>query len=481
MIGKRWGLETAALIATVASVGGWSAPAQEPPGLSSGSGQGTGSGFSSGVQRNRSGSLSGTGPSRSVGRGGEQQPTREREAGRGMGLGPGVNVRFPNDPYLIPFMTMAGEGGAIDPNLPTGVTPELVKNAKLIGTVDERSLALQRIANSAISSNQLFMAHQILEDAVSSAVAVQTPLVRDQRLIAIVTSLTILNDALLREGQKGTLAPPPADLKPEAVPKRPDPGVLIRLARLEWNRAAYLAGLIGNPTYRNEMLYRVAESEASGSASIANEFIEDDLDPAKPDKARADRNKAYQTAADEELVDSYNVASKIERPIWRYRAMVRIALQASDSRQYDRGFEFSRKIGNPESRTEALLLIAEALCRHDRQDRATPVYEEAAAAAASIQQEGLRGVITGFLVDSLIAAGRFDDARACVVIYPEESQQLVALGAIAESQGRRGGAESARRWIAADVPAAYRPTLYRRVVAGYLWAIEQNRGRGFAK
>lgn len=480
MNGKRWGLETAALIAGLAiPLGGSWALAQEPPGLSSGTGQGTGSGLSSGVQRSRSGSISGTGPPRAIER--SNQGPREGAPVRGMGLGPGVNVQYPNDPYLIPFMTMAQEGGAIDPSLPTGVTPELVKNAKLIGTVEERSLALQRIANSAISSNQLFQAHQILEDAVHSAVEVQTPLVRDQRLIAIVTSLTLLNDALLREGQKGTLVPPPVDVKPEAIPKRADPQVLIRMARLEWSRAAYLAGLIGNPTYRSEMLYRVSDNQASGSASIANEFIEDDLDAAKPNQGRIERNKVYQAAADAELVDSYNVAEKIERPIWRFRAMVRIALQAADSRQYDRGFELARRIQNAESRTESLLLIAEALCRHDHNDRATPVYEEAARAAASIQQEGLRGVITGFLVDSLIAAGRFDDARACIVIYPEESQRLVALGAIAESQGRRGGAESARRWIAADVPAAYRPTLYRRVVAGYLWAIEQNRGQKFPK
>ena len=46
--------------------------------------------------------------------------------------------------------------------------------------------------------------------------------------------------------------------------------VLIRMARLEWKRGVYLASIIGNPTYRNEMLYKVAESEASGSATIAN-------------------------------------------------------------------------------------------------------------------------------------------------------------------------------------------------------------------
>ena len=46
------------------------------------------------------------------------------------------------------------------------------------------------------------------------------------------------------------------------------------MARLEWQRGVYLASIIGNPTYRNEMLYKVAESEASGSATIANEYTE---------------------------------------------------------------------------------------------------------------------------------------------------------------------------------------------------------------
>ena len=86
-------------------------------------------------------------------------------------------------------------------------------------------------------------------------------------------------------------------------------------------------------------------------------------------------------------------------------------------------------------------------------------------------------MLTGFLIDSLISTGRFDDARACVVIYPELSEKLVALGAVAEQQGRRGSAEAARRWIANEIPEQYRPTLYRRVVAGVLWTIEQNRSK----
>jgi hypothetical protein len=98
-----------------------------------------------------------------------------------------------------------------------------------------------------------------------------------------------------------------------------------------------------------------------------------------------------------------------------------------------------------------------------------------------VQQEGLRGVLTGFVIDSLISTGRFDDARACIVLYPDDSQRFVALGAVAEAQGRRGVGESARKWIATDVPESWRPGLYRRVTTGVLWAIEQNRAKEFLR
>jgi hypothetical protein len=335
---------------------------------------------------------------------------------------------------------------------------------------------------------------------------VTIPLVRDQRLIAIVTSLASLTDALLRVGREAPVELTPAAGEapaPEALPKRHEPAVLIRLARLEWKRGVYLASIIGNPTYRNEMLYRVAESEASGSATIANEYIKsaeveslgnrpappnaNQPDRDKPQKLedkiqeRIVRNEEYKQLGDAILVDSFDVAKKIDRLIWKYRAMVRIALLAADSRQYGRGVELAREIDNGESRTEAMLLLAESMCRNGQNDAATPAYQEAAQAVATVRQEGLRGVLTGFVVDSLIATGRFDDARACVVTYPEESQRLVALGAVAEAQGRRGAAESARQWIARDIPEMHRPTLYRRVTTGVLWAIEQNRSKEFMR
>ena len=506
----RLSTKSATLVLSLALGWSWPAHAQmtSGPGLSSGSGAGTGAGGFTGVLRNRSGSLSGVGPGPSGDmRGGRPVPYLPgSESQRGMtSFGPGVDVTFPNDPYLIPFMAREEPGSPRDRRGPSGVTQDLLKNARLITTPEERSLALQRIANGAIGANQLTLAHQTLEEAIAATSDVTIPLVRDQRLIAIVISLNFLTEALLREGNQALTLPPPAeaDAKPEALPKRRDSTVLIRLARLEWKRGVYLASIIGNPTYRNEMLYLVAESEAGGSATIANEYMRtpetdgavglpapaertepgkvptvDDQSQNRAKLAMA-RNETFRKLADAILIDAFEDAKKIDRLIWKYRAGVRIALLAADSQQYSRGVELARGIENGESRAEAMLILAESQCRPgvNQNEAATVTYQAAAEAVATVHQDGLRGVLAGFLVDSLISTGRFDDARACVVIYPELSDQLVALGAVAEAQGRRGSAEAARRWITNEIPEEYRPALYRRVVAGVLWTIEQNRSK----
>ena len=169
---------------------------------------------------------------------------------------------------------------------------------------------------------------------------------------------------------------------------------------------------------------------------------------------RQAKNETYKKLADAILVDSFEDAKKIDRLIWKYRAMVRIALSAADSQQY-------------RSRRRA--------CSRDRQRRiacrghaapgriAVPARAQIRAEAAHgdlpgggrsrrhrFTRTGLRGVLAGFLVDSLISTGRFDDARACVVIYPELSQRLVALGAVAEAArsarlGRGGSAMDRQR------------------------------------
>ena len=225
---------------------------------------------------------------------------------------------------------------------------------------------------------------------------------------------------------------------------------MIRTCKLEWKRALYLAEIIGNPTYRNEMMYKVAESMASGSASIANEFVSATIpDPSRtplpapatgpprgaapkpntpgakprpdePAKPKMPDTESMRKEADGILIESFNAAKSIDRLIWRYRAMVRIALLAADSQQYSRGFELARGIENGESRAEAMLLLAEAQARDDQNDGATASYAEAARAVATVRQQGLRGVLAGFVVDSLIASGRFEDARKCTVLYPTQ-------------------------------------------------------------
>ena len=316
---RRASTRSATLVFTLAI--GWGSLVQAQmtggPGLSSGTGSGTGAGGFTGVIRNRAGSMSGVGPGSAEGdvlrgRPVPPLPGSNRRAPIAS-FGPGVDVTFPNDPYLIPFMVMEEPLGGRDNKVPNRISSDLLKNARLIATPDERSLALQRIANGAIGANQLTLAHQVLEEAITATSAVTVPLVRDQRLIAIVTSLNFLSEALLREGNQNLTMPPDVDenARPEALPKRRDSEVLIRMARLEWQRGVYLASIIDNPTYRNEMLYKVAESTASGSATIANEFLRDlgaDLPPERPSPGERPEPGKVPTVDDQ----TKSAASRIE-------------------------------------------------------------------------------------------------------------------------------------------------------------------------
>jgi hypothetical protein len=502
-----------AAIAVIVAAGAENARAQfsQGPGLSSGSGSGTGSGGFSGLRGNYTGSISGVGPGQfgpgTIIRGEPVVPLPGVESRRRMvGFGPGVDVTFPNDPYLVPFMTMETPQGAPIDRATVVVTKELLNHAREIATPGERSLALQRLANGAIIGQQFNLAHHTLEEAAKAANEVDIELMRDQRLIAIVTSLNYLAERLIKPLSTDVrvddvAAAPPAPaaeaVAPDAIPKgqKADRDVQIRMSRLEWNRGVYLASAISNPTYRNEMLYHVAWSMAKGSSTLAVEGgkLADTGPPPKPEPATLGGNppakdkeaaqKSQQTATklkqtgDTLLVDAWKVSETIERLIWRFRAMVQITLEIADSDQYPRAIELAKRIQNAEARAEALLVLAEAESRHHLYADSSDTYNQAAQAVACVTQEGLRGVLAGILVDSLIATGRFTDARACIGLFPEMSQRLVALGAIAESQGVRGQAAIARKWIVAEVPEQYRPPLNRRVILGSLKAMEQNPGR----
>jgi hypothetical protein len=449
-------------------------------------------------------------------------------------FGPGVSTHFPDDPTLFPVMEMIETPG-VDASQLSTVQQSQLDEARKIATPGDRSLALQRVANAAIFSNQLVMAHTALGEAGQAAVQEPIPLVHDQRLIAIITTYMNLAEAHLREGKD--LSRPEFDVDSRPLPKS-DRSVLIRRALAEWQRAVALARVIANPTYRSEMLYRVIDNMSYGSQTIMTDF-------AGPASGTIELGKdPYAGSADQILRDAAAVVQWIERPVWHDRSLVAIASAASASRQFDRGIAVARLIPQPEVRTDALVRLAEGEARYadrearaadegdreaadaerraqklaedaerevrtetkkeilDERDRliaerdrlrterpirlanarkvgesATRTYHEAAMAVASIPLDDPRAVLAGVLIDNLISVGRFEDARATVVLYPDTARRVIALGAIAESQGRRGAAESARAWINRDIPSEYRAELLRRVNTGILSAIEQNRSR----
>jgi hypothetical protein len=388
-------------------------------------------------------------------------------------------VRFPDDPSLGPFLGLEGGLGETDPNAPSQITPKILDSMKQITDTYDRSRALRDLAREAILSNQLQLAHQTLEQASKTALQEPNPLRHDQEIVEMILTTAALTDAIIREGRpQGALPEVAEPARAEPLPRKLPPRVSIQLARLEWQRAAVLAHQIINPTYRNEYEERVAEGMSKDSSSIVLTYVlggesADTLPRAR--KPTPEEIKDFGNGADGLLVEAQQLARQIERPLWRNKALERVAVSAGESQQYARAVSIAESIGNAEARAQALILVAESQCRHDQAKYATRTYSVAAEAISKVERIGLRGVLTGYLVDSLISTGRFEDARACLVLYPTRSERFVALGAIAESQGRRGAAEKAREWIAREAPAAYQSALYRRVNNGVLTAIGNER------
>ncbi len=421
--------------------------AQEPPGLSSGTGSGTGTGRSSGVQRNPSGSISGNAPPRTgPGRQFEGEvPPRQIPGGASIPRGPGVNVRFPDDPGLAPLLSAEDRLGPGAANASALVSPELLLNVRKIGDTYDRGRALQELAREAILSNQLLLAHRTLLDASNAALEETNQLRHDQLIIGVITTTGQLTETLIREGRAQVPMMEAPEGRAEPLPRKLDPRTSIRLARLEWQRARVMARTVINPTYRSEYLGRVAEGLGRDSSRIILEYLKrGDIDTLpQGERLTESEIREVEKVADAYLVEAQQVCQEIERPIWKNSALERTAINAGESQQYPRAFSIARSIQNAEARSQALILVAESQCRHRQAKEATATYAEVAEAVARVEQDGLRGVLTGYLVDSLISTGRFEDARACLVLYPTASERFVAMGAVAESEARRGSAQRA--------------------------------------
>src|SRR5262249_8714737 len=192
----------------------------------------------------------------------------------------------------------------------------------------DRSLALSRIASAATFSNQLDLASQAVVAASTSALEIPRGMVRDQRLIATVTAMLNLAETRLREGTTNMFLPEPTEGSPSALPKI-DRNQMIRKAMDDWRRAAALSEHIGNPTYRNEMFFRVADSMGIGSQTIVVEFPKEESNGASKDKEKEKAGNAFDTAygglPDKILKGAADLAARIDRPVWHDRTLVTVA------------------------------------------------------------------------------------------------------------------------------------------------------------
>lgn len=367
------------------------------------------------------------------------------------------------------------DGTSLDSDRINALDASLLQQVKTIQKPGQRALALERIARSKTLSpdlKDLDDAHKALVEASQIVFGETDSLILDLRISQIVRALLGLNEALVREAMNDDTLRNVGGGEPQFRPVG-DRLKLIDRARADWRLAADLAGRLHRPVYRSEALYLVAESESRESEAIAQDVRR--AGSTRPDLRG--QEEPLRGRADAMLVAAAEAAERIDRPTWRDRALDEVAAHGAVSSQFTRSIAVARRIPAPEARSDALIRIAESQARHGQPADATRTYQEAATTVAAIGVPDVRGILTGVLIDSLIAVGRFDDARAAIVLYPNETRKIVALWAIAESQGRRGVGDKARAWIAKDVAPEYRSLLYRRVIDGELSAIDQNRGQ----
>jgi hypothetical protein len=293
-------------------------------------------------------------------------------------------------------------------------------------------------------------------------------------MVDSITLLLALAEADLRL-VKQSLAP--LDGEQAAVrAEKVDPNLLIRQAELEWERVAYLAARLSDPTLRSENLFRLVDAESFGARAIAIDFSDDGLAPQGSDDLNASA-----AVADRILRSAERHAGTIERSVWQDRALAEAATNAAGGQRFDVALEIVRKVKRPEARTDALIRIAGAQAKHSEfHENARATYDEAAKSVALITQADPRAVLTAALIESLIQVGFYADARSKIVLYSDRENRLKALASVAFSQGRHGDEAAAKEWIARDIPEQFRPFLNRKVDEGVIEASEENRARAIS-
>ena len=436
----------------------------------SGAGTGTGSSASSGLGTTGTGRQSGNGLG-TTGTGNESGASRRGPTGV-IGGSPARDQRVgaPRESFSDPSLGRPLPGQTLTGEELKRFNADLLPKARLIQQPSERALAMEKVARIKIIDEKFDEAHAVLVEAGQAALAEPSFSLRDRRMVGIVQTWISLAE---RELTEGTLPESFGSKDPAAIPV---PAADIRLSWIKkaqgaWDDAAELASQIGSRNFQGEMLFRVIESRATGSAQVADESTRTPGDS----KTRPNGSPELADQADHGLVKVLDHAKFFKLMVWHDQALDVAAARAAASGQFERGRMLAAAILRPEIRTSGYLKVAVAQTRLGFNKEATVSYEDAVRAVASIPTTDPRITLTGVLIDSLISAGRFDDARATIELYPDPIHKDKALGAVAESQGRRGLADEALAWIDRDAPNALRSYLRRRVADGMLAALEQNR------
>ena len=321
--------------------------AQGPP-VSSGSGSGTGTGMSS-----SSLGATGTGTESSTGLGTTGTGRESLPGNFGNGARPGFG-RAGDLTRPIDRDYKTDDAGANSLSGMSHVDPQLLNDARANTDPGERSLALVRIAQTAIFSKQLEDAHQALLEAGPAALAEPQPLIREQRTIAVIDTLLSLAEERMApvsepisasddplaaissssDANKGSNNP-----GSEVDPRKPIAALpdhsrrdQLQAALPEWETSIELARQVVDMTARTEAFFRIVESEAFSSQRVITDPIRSNAFRSRPDPTTMAPD--VRSFSDDLLAKSARHASLIERPIWRNYAIYSIVSNAAASGQF---------------------------------------------------------------------------------------------------------------------------------------------------
>ncbi len=188
---------------------------------------------------------------------------------------PGFSPLFPEDIPTALDPSFLGGGPSLTPvqqEKLTSAEDRLLPDALAIVDPGERSLALNRVAESNISGRRYDEARRVLDEASRAARAMQPGLIRDLRLISISrTYVDLAHDRVVEAVP--TISPAGAlfSTRDEASERKISRPEWLRQSAEEFAQAAALVQALENPNYRYEQLASIVQAQAIDSMKICND------------------------------------------------------------------------------------------------------------------------------------------------------------------------------------------------------------------